>query len=320
MATVGSRIVFVGTGVCSATPMLGHLSRGTEGPRCPVCEDALNPFSRNRRNSASLFIEHRGGKILFDTGKTFREAYLRVLLSRKVRNFDAVILSHGDADSLVGVDDLRDFQIYEAVEGTTMVKCMNPIRVALTDTTLQRLRKVAPYVTEPSLKGNVIVERRVTLLDFCILKWTEGSPRVQTMAQIIPGLDLVAFSVQHGQSEALGFCFGSTTKVVYLPNISAMPDAALQFLRSLGGIDILIVDCIGPAGETHIKHFNLAQAWALALCLQPTSLICTSIGCGHNHYTLCDELEHLRRRDGEKCPRLQTVTCAYDGLELCVSL
>lgn len=48
-----SQLLFVGTGNSSALPQVAHLFKG---PGCAVCEDALLPGSKNRRNNVSMLI------------------------------------------------------------------------------------------------------------------------------------------------------------------------------------------------------------------------------------------------------------------------
>ena len=295
-----SRLLFVGTGVSTATPVLGHLSRGLDSPPCAVCEDALNPHSKNHRNNCSLLIEHNQKVVLIDTGKTFRDAFMKVMLAHRITTFHAVMLSHGHADALVGVDDLRDFQRFEKVEGSSgKLRCLNPIPVALTDATLQRLRRVAPYVTEPSLTGNIILERRVTLLSFQVL------PAAVHTCEIVPGLSMSTFPVLHGPGEALGFAFGTATRVVYLPSVTAIPQASMEFLLSFP-IAVLIVD---------LPH-SVDGVWALVHKLTPREFYCTGVGCKDDHYTLCAQLGVLLVRDHSLLPNTTMATVAYDGMEV----
>ena len=67
------KVVFVGTGVSTAVPNMNHILNGP----CPVCEDAMNPLSKNRRNNVSvaLIFESEGveiGKVLVGNYKSVR--------------------------------------------------------------------------------------------------------------------------------------------------------------------------------------------------------------------------------------------------------
>ena len=142
-------LIFLGTGVSTAIPVMGHLSKGC------ACHDAINtPGSRNMRNNVSILLR-RGPSaeaaaavgappenslhnadwqnrraavetnILFDCGKTFRAAYFNVLAKLGVSVINALLLTHEHADAAAGLDDLRDLipirnsgdrlEVYEAV-------------------------------------------------------------------------------------------------------------------------------------------------------------------------------------------------------------
>jgi ribonuclease BN (tRNA processing enzyme) len=46
----------------------------------------------------------------FDAGKTFRESLVRWTPLRNITSIDAVVLTHGHADAMFGIDDLRGTQ------------------------------------------------------------------------------------------------------------------------------------------------------------------------------------------------------------------
>lgn len=51
--------------------------------------------------------------MLIDCGKTFREVILNLFPKHGLREVGALLLTHGHADAILGMDDLRDLQIYE---------------------------------------------------------------------------------------------------------------------------------------------------------------------------------------------------------------
>jgi glyoxylase-like metal-dependent hydrolase (beta-lactamase superfamily II) len=48
--------------------------------------------------------------ILIDAGKTFRESAVRWFPPNDVKSIDSVVLTHGHADAIFGIDDLRQTQ------------------------------------------------------------------------------------------------------------------------------------------------------------------------------------------------------------------
>ena len=59
---------------------------------------------------------------LIDCGKTFREVVLKVFPKYGLKEIGALLLTHGHADAILGMDDLRDLQIYEV--GSTFFVCL----------------------------------------------------------------------------------------------------------------------------------------------------------------------------------------------------
>ena len=114
------KIVFIGSGVSTAVPNLNHILNGSNEP-CPVCTDAMNPESKNRRNNVSIAVifdspTTDGGTdrtekcVLVDVGKTMRDSCLRILPRHGVTEINAIFLTHGHADAVLGLDDVRDLQ------------------------------------------------------------------------------------------------------------------------------------------------------------------------------------------------------------------
>jgi phosphoribosyl 1,2-cyclic phosphodiesterase len=82
----------------------------------------FNPHVINRRNNVSCAIIKRRKStppgqtprcVLIDCGKTFREVILNLFPKHGLREVGALLLTHGHADAILGMDDLRDLQIYE---------------------------------------------------------------------------------------------------------------------------------------------------------------------------------------------------------------
>ena len=87
---------------------------------CEVCHDALNsPTGKNKRDNVSIalnFTDSRNEKrtIVIDVGKTMRNAFLQH--RHYLHRVDAILLTHGHADAILGLDDVRDLQNFESVK------------------------------------------------------------------------------------------------------------------------------------------------------------------------------------------------------------
>ncbi|KAI8830705.1 beta-lactamase-like protein [Chytridium lagenaria] len=108
-------------------------------PTCEVClsavgwhpspiqsndiRDQIPRWNKNRRRNTSGILRymHSDGRmrnILVDCGKTFMESALQWFVTYRLRNIDAVILTHGHADAMMGLDDLRQWTL----DGTVQVR------------------------------------------------------------------------------------------------------------------------------------------------------------------------------------------------------
>jgi len=72
----------------------------TIGCQCAVCQSS-DPH--DRRTRPSILIEYNGKVVLIDTTPDFREQAIRV----GMRQLDAVLYTHGHADHVLGLDDVR---------------------------------------------------------------------------------------------------------------------------------------------------------------------------------------------------------------------
>lgn len=211
------RITFLGTGTSHGVPMIG----------CG-CSTCLSTDPRDTRLRPSIFVETAGARVLVDAGPDLRAQALRHQIAR----VDAILFTHGHADHILGIDDVRRFN---ALMGGPM-PCFGDAA------TLEDIRTTFGYVFAPATpKGGGL-----PLLD---LREIQGSWR-------IADLDVTPVPVDHGSRPILGFRFGT---FAYLTDCNRIPDASWPLLH---GLDVLVLDALRI--RPHPTHFSLDEAVAAA--------------------------------------------------------
>jgi len=215
------KITVLGSGTSMGVPTLGCA--------CRVCK-SNDP--NDKRLRPSLLISRGGQNVVIDTTPDFRQQALRVELER----LDAILLTHGHADHILGFDDIRPFNIRQRVA----------LPVYSNEETFRIIRRVFAYVFDD--KPTLSTVPSVTL-----------NP-VKSPFELL-GTPFVPVPMLHGEMEVLGFRFG---RAAYLTDFSKIPDSSMALLE---GLDELVLDALRDI--PHPMHQTVEQALALIQQLKP---------------------------------------------------
>jgi phosphoribosyl 1,2-cyclic phosphate phosphodiesterase len=231
----------------------------TLGCSCAVCT-STDPHDRRLRPSV-LLRWHEAGRervVVIDTGPDFREQALRTGLSR----VDAVFYTHGHADHILGMDDLRPLSFVAAREG-------GQIPLYATGETAETLRKVFDYTFSPEATYP-----------------TRARVRIEPLEEktTVHGVEFLRIPVLHGKMGIVGFRFGRTA---YLTDVSTIPETSFALME---GLDCVILSALRH--KPHPSHATLDQAveWARRIGARQTwfTHIAHELGHAETNRTLPD--------------------------------
>jgi phosphoribosyl 1,2-cyclic phosphate phosphodiesterase len=239
------KITVLGSGTSMGVPTLGC--------HCPVCSSS---DSHDNRLRPSLLLSRNGQNVLIDTTPDFRQQGLRAGIER----LDAVLLTHGHADHVMGFDDIRPYNLRQQAA----------LPVYSNEETFQIIRRAFAYIFDGKPKLSSIPS--VTLHE---LKGPVD----------LLGITFTPIPLLHGDMEVLGFRFG---RAAYLTDFSSLPDSSLALLHDL---DVLIIDALRDV--PHPMHQTVEQALALIKKLNPCRAWFTHIAHDLPHAETNERLRHL---------------------------
>lgn len=222
MSSAPLKITVLGSGTSMGVPTLG----------CP-CRVCGSTDPHDKRLRPSILLSRNGHNVVIDTTPDFRQQAMRAGLER----LDAILLTHGHADHVLGFDDIRPYNIRQRAA----------LPVYGNEETFQIIRRIFAYVfddkptlsTVPSVTLNVIDNRPFELL----------------------GIPFTPVPLLHGDMKVLGFRFATAA---YVTDFSAVPDSSITLLE---GLDELILDALRDL--PHPMHQTVEQALDLIQKLKP---------------------------------------------------
>jgi phosphoribosyl 1,2-cyclic phosphate phosphodiesterase len=231
-------VTVLGSGTSMGVPTIGC--------DCEVCQ-STDPHDRRTRPSVMLEWDER--RILIDTGPDFREQAIR----EKINHLDAVIYTHGHADHILGLDDLRPLTYPRVTGGRRVPLYARP-------ETARIIRSVFKYVFDDDYKYGGIAKVQ--------LHEIHGPFEVH-------GLTVTPIPVMHGDAEIIGYRVG---RFAYLTDFSDIPESSMKLLE---GVEVVFLDALRH--EPHPTHSTVANSLRLS----------GIIGARETYFThICHELGH----------------------------
>lgn len=222
-------LTILGSGTSSGVPVVGC--------SCAVCRSGL---PRNRRSRCSALLSWNGHNILIDTATDLRQQSL----DNNVRHIDAVLYTHGHADHVHGIDDLRAFN---ALSGQDI----------------------------PVYGPQWVISDLLARFGYAFRSSQSAGFRPHLHAQVLSesielfGRQVTPLTLLHGTEPVYGY---RVADVAYLTDCSEIPALARRQLR---GLQVLVID--GLRFREHPTHMTVKQAIAVGRQLGAQRIILTHL-------------------------------------------
>lgn len=255
----------MGTGTSQGVPMIA------QGPQPGF--DLSNP--KNWRGRTSIHLKVAGIGIQVDAAPEFRLQ----CIANQIESVDAFFLTHGHADHVLGMDDLRRFIDLRGGEA---------LPVYSSPEALERVRMIFPYAIrpKPEFKGYPA---------FSLI------PMPRSLE--LQGVKVSASRLPHGRVDVLGLVFEeiqSGKKLVYYTDCKTVTPEAMDLAA---GADVVVLDALRPM--PHPTHMSVHEAIEVA----------HAIGASRTYFThMTHHIDTVR--DGALLP--EGMAFAYDGLRVMI--
>lgn len=232
------QLILLGTGTSVGIPMIGC--------HCDVCR---SDNAHNHRTRTGVAVKTPSGSFLIDAPPELRLQLIR----EQIDSIEAVVLTHGHADHVFGLDDLR-------IVG---VRLQRAVPLYCEEIVEDLIRASFHYAFRPPVNDHVgavpdFELRRIGCEPFELL-----------------GVTVRPIRLWHGKVPILGFRLND---VAFCTDVSRIPDESWPLLE---GLDVLVLDALRE--KPHPTHFNVAQSLEVVERVKPRQAYFTHISHALDH-------------------------------------
>lgn len=286
------KLTFLGTGTSHGVPVIAC--------DCAVC-NSKDP--RDKRTRSSAYIQTADNKyILIDVGPDFRTQALR----EKIRQIDAILLTHSHADHLHGIDDLRNFSCIMSNKPENPLNekyDKPPIPIYTNHSAAEHLKHSFGYLFSEKAEGGG--HAKISLIE-------PSAPFKIDSTTITP------IPMMHGSLETTGWLLtensGTTEQksIAYLTDCNYISDDSIKLIhKQAGNLVHLVID--GLRIKEHSTHFNFLQALEVAGKIGAEHVWFTHLTHNSSHEETAAYMEE-HRIEFPGLATVKTLSPAYDGL------
>lgn len=209
-----------------------------------------NPYNKRRR--VGLCIEVQGKTLLIDTSPDLRQQ----LIDAQVKSVDAVIYTHGHADHIYGLHELRYY------------KQKDSIPVFGDQKTIDILVKAFDY----AFASNHDFYR----------PFVRSHVHEETSFQVL-GVEIIPFPQYHVTITSWGYRIGN---FAYSTDFKSIPESSLAMLE---GLDTWVVDCL--SFDPHPTHSDFQATCELIKRVKPKKAVLTHMNHSMDYDVVLDLCE-----------------------------
>ena len=214
------KVTVLGCGGSGGVPLIGCA--------CAVC---TSDDPRNKRTRVSIVVEEGPTRVLVDASPDLRQQFL----ANGLATVDAVVLTHGHADHIHGIDDLRSINFHRNA----------PLDVWGDRLTMAETLRRFGYAFHPPRTNDGIWYAPSLVAREISGRFTIGT------------LEIVPFDQAHGgdRDPTLGLRFG---RFAYSTDVKELSEDAF---RAIAGVEVWVVDCLQEGPNPAHSHLEQTLGW-----------------------------------------------------------